>query len=784
MVMPKKSATPKTSDAAKTAEPVKAVKKPRKAKGAPKAKGPKGNRNLVIVESPAKARTIGRFLGSDYHVMASLGHVRDLPSSKIGVEVEKDFAPVYVIPKEKKALIKELTSAAEDARAIFLATDPDREGEAIAWHLYEAMDVKDIPVSRVVFHEITAHAIAEAFAHPRKIDASLVNAQQTRRVLDRLVGYKLSPLLWSKLRGGLSAGRVQSAALRMLVDREREIEQFIPVEYWRMVLNLAKAATNGDGKNMSFQALLKSVRGQDGKLEVHNQAEADTVKNDLEGAAYVVTQVTQRESRRRPPAPFTTSTLQQEAFRKLRFSAKATMAVAQQLYEGLAVDVDGVVGLITYMRTDSPVVSNSALVETRDFIGKKYGADFVPESPRQYVAKSKGAQEAHEAVRPTLIAREPGKVKHNLHAEQFRLYDLIWKRMVASQMADALFDATTVEIEARCPSGKTYVFEAKGQVEKFKGFLALYSEGKDTPDDEDDGALPALSQNEALELLKLDAQQKFTMPPPRYSEASLVKAMEENGIGRPSTYAPTISTLYDREYIKKENGTLRPQQIGRMVDQLLEEAFPTVVDLTFTARMEEELDEIAEGTKEWVPVLREFYDPFEKSLQLAKDTLEKRHEMSDEMCPLCGKQMVIKSGRFGRFLACLGYPECKGTKPFVIRTGVKCPLCLTGDILQKRSRKGKTFYGCSNYFNKEVKCTFAMNLRPIPEPCPTCGSLLGQWGKGSVRCTKCDFKGKRPQAVAKPGEQPVAEADDGDDVSDEESPSTEQAEEPVAAASA
>jgi len=737
--MPTKRASPKT----KLPAAEKAEKAPKKAARS----SPGSGKKLVIVESPAKAKTIGRYLGSDFEVKASMGHVRDLPSSKIGVDPEQGFAPVYVVPKEKKALIKDLAQAAEDSSELFLATDPDREGEAIAWHLLEAIDVKDKPVSRVVFHEITEPAIKEAFSHPRKIDGHLVDAQQTRRILDRLVGYKLSPLLWSKLRGGLSAGRVQSAALRMLVDREREIEKFIPQEYWRFVLEMSKRSASPDEKVIVFQALLKSVKGQDGKLEVRNQAEADAIKADLDGAAYVVADVNQRESKRRPPAPFTTSTMQQDAFRKIRFSARATMAVAQQLYEGLSIGSEGVVGLITYMRTDSPVVSASALTETRDFIGKKYGADFVPESPRTYVAKAKGAQEAHEAIRPTVIYREPSAIKHDLHSDQLKLYDLIWKRMVASQMADAIFDATTVQVEAQCPSGRTYIFEAKGEVEKFKGFLALYQEGKDANGAEDDGALPAMAQGEGLELLKLDPQQKFTQPPPRYSEASLIKAMEENGIGRPSTYAPTISTLYDREYIKKEGGTLRPQQIGRMVDQLLEDAFPTVVDLQFTARMEEELDEIADGEKEWVPVLREFYDPFNKSLEIAKETLRKRHEMSDEKCDLCGSQMVIKSGRFGRFLACIRYPECKGTKPFQIKTGVKCPLCTTGDILEKKSRKGKRFYGCSNYFNKEIKCTFAMNLKPMAEPCPNCGSLLGEWGKGA-RCTKCDYKGKRPTAAA------------------------------------
>ena len=697
-------------------------------------------KSLVIVESPAKAKTIGRYLGRDYIVIASVGHVRDLPGGKLGVDVENGFAPQYVVPKDKQPVIREVNEALKKVSTVYLATDPDREGEAIAWHIKEAVKVGDIPVKRVVFHEITEAAIKEAFNHPREIDLDLVNAQQTRRILDRLVGYKLSPVLWKKLRGGLSAGRVQSAALRIVVIREREIEAFVSQEYWRIIAEVSKQGANGTTKKLAFKAILASIEGVKGKLEVGDDAQAQSIVKDLKLATYTVSKVTQRETQRKPTAPFITSTLQQEAWRKLRFAARRTMSVAQQLYEGLAVGSEGTVGLITYMRTDSPVVSAAAMSDARAYIKKKYGAAYVPASPRSYKARSKGAQEAHEAIRPTSVGRDPQSMKPHLSSEQFRLYDLVWKRMVASQMANGVFDATSIQIEAPGPD-RTYVLQASGSVQKFAGFLALYAEGRDDDDEEDSSDLPAVENGEVLHLLGLDPQQKFTQPPPRYSEASLVRVLEENGIGRPSTYAPIISTIQDRGYVKKETGTLYPQVLGKMVNDLLQEGFPDIINPKFTAEMEEGLDEIARGEKEWGPFLSEFYAPFEKAITSASENLAKRDEPSTETCDTCGKPMVVKKGRFGLFLACVGYPECKSTKPIQTKIGVQCPLC-SEEIVQKRSRKGKTFYGCSSY----PKCDFATGLRPIPEPCPDCGGLLGAFPRGGVKCTKCEYKGKRPKA--------------------------------------
>ena len=713
--------------------------------------------NLVIVESPAKAKTIGRFLGRHYTVKASMGHIRDLPEGAMGIDVEQRFAPKYVIPKEKKPLIKDLNEAADEADAIFLATDPDREGEAIAWHLSHAIKVGGKPVRRVVFHEITELAINEAFQHPRDIDDDLVNAQQTRRILDRLVGYRLSPLLWKKLRGGLSAGRVQSAALRMVVDREKEIEAFVPKEYWRILASLAKLQVDGENRRTVFKALLQGRKGQKGKLEVTAKDQADAILRDIDGAAYRVAKVQQRESQRKPTAPFTTSTLQQEAWRKLRYPARKTMSVAQQLYEGISLGSEGAEGLITYMRTDSPVVSEVAIQETRDYIRKRFGPDALPHTHRVFTAKSKLAQEAHEAIRPTSILREPAQIRAHLANDQFRLYDLIWKRMVASQMHNAVFDVTTAVIEAAAPAAPhSYHFEAKGLVQKNPGFLALYSEGKDTEEDEDEGALPPLQEGELLDFLALDPQQKFTQPPPRYSEATLVKAMEENGIGRPSTYAPTVATIQERGYVSKDKGVLAPQQIGRMVNDLLQQSFADILDLGFTARMEEGLDEIARGEKAWVPFLSDFYAPFDEAVKVATETAPKMDEPSGENCArvlengdVCGKPMVIKKGKFGLFMACSGYPECKTTKPIVNKVaGVVCPED-GGDLLQRRSRAGKTFYGCANYKSDGTGCKFATGLRPVVEPCPTCGGLLTAFPRGGVVCVKGDYKGRMPRPKRK-----------------------------------
>jgi DNA topoisomerase-1 len=719
------------------------------------------SKNLVIVESPAKAKTIGRFLGRDYDVKASLGHVRDLPQGKMGIDVENDFEPQYVIPKTKSSLVKELNTALKGVSQVYLATDPDREGEAIAWHLTQAAKMEEKPVFRVVFHEITKSAIEEAFRHPREIDADLVSAQQTRRLLDRLVGYRLSPLLWKKVRGGLSAGRVQSAALRMVVDREREIEAFVPKEYWPIVAELEKKSTNGSKKRSLFKANLASLKGEKGKLEVGNKQQADGIRDDLEGASYVVASVTRKETQRKPTAPFITSTLQQEAWRKLRYSARRTMAVAQQLYEGLSVGAEGSLGLITYMRTDSPTVSTGAIQEARELIHNKYGAEFVPASPRSYKARAKGAQEAHEAIRPTSAMRTPEDVKPHLNADQHKLYRLVWNRMVASQMANAVFDSTRVDIESSGPaSPRTYLFRANGLVQKFAGFLALYAEGTDSEEEDEDGALPPLTKDESLDFRGLDLQQKFTQPPARYSEATLVKAMEENGIGRPSTYAPIITTIQERGYAKKDGGTLKPEALGTIVTDLLRERFSNILDLNFTAKMEEGLDEIARGEKDWVPFLRDFYAPFDQAVQVATDTMERRDEPTDEVCEKCERPMVIKKGRFGLFLACTGYPECRNTKPHLTKVGVPCPVD-GGEMVQKRSRKGKFFYGCANWKPNDEGCDFAMPLRPILEPCPQCGGLLGAFARGGVACSKCDYKGKRPRVKRDDEEQeaePVAAA--------------------------
>jgi DNA topoisomerase-1 len=632
-------------------------------------------KELVIVESPAKARTLSKILGSRYNIKASLGHVRDLPLKELGVDVENGFAPKYVIPKGKRKVVQELKKASQEASAVYLATDPDREGEAISWHLIEAAKLGKVPKHRVVFHEITEKAVKEAFRHPRQIDMDLVDAQQARRVLDRLVGYKISPLLWRKVRRGLSAGRVQSVALRMIVERERAIQDFVPQEYWTIEVELAKL----DKRAASFRAKLVGIKGQKEKLEIHRQEEAEPIANQLREAAYLVVSISQKRLTRQPAPPFITSTLQQEAWRKLRFTAQRTMSIAQQLYEGLPIGDEGVVGLITYMRTDSTRVAESALKETRHYISEKYGAEFIPSHPRLFTKKAKGAQEAHEAIRPTRVEREPSLIKPYLTSEQAKLYELIWKRMVASQMAAALLDVTTVDIEAKEPQvdktlreGKVYLLKATGSVLHFPGFLILYSEGKDEAEEEekDKAPLPPLAEGEKLQLLDLFPQQHFTEPPPRYNEATLVKALEERGIGRPSTYAPIISTLRQRGYVERENGRFHPLDLGFVVNDSLVKHFPQIVDIGFTAQMEEQLDEIARGERGWAGTIQEFYTPFEETLQKASTQMVKIKEAdqpTNELCPQCGRPMVIRMGRYGRFLACTGYPKCKTTKPLTVK---------------------------------------------------------------------------------------------------------------------
>jgi DNA topoisomerase-1 len=693
---------------------------------------------LVVVESPAKAKTIGRILGSGYAIKASLGHVRDLPRKEFGIDVVNDFAPKYVVIPQRKEVIGELKKLADAVSAVYLATDPDREGEAISWHLVEAtkLNKTKIPVWRVAFHEITKEAVEQAFHHPRSIDMNLVDAQQARRLLDRLVGYKLSPLLWRKVQRGLSAGRVQSAAVRIIVDREYEIQNFVSREYWIIEAELAKELLKAE-KN-SFRALLISLA--DGtKLEIPNEQEARRIENELNKADYFVTGVNVKEVARQPAPPFITSTLQQEAWRKLRFTAQRTMSIAQQLYEGITLGEEGSVGLITYMRTDSTQVAASAIAETRDFINSRYGARYLPPQPRSFGKKGKWAQEAHEAIRPTKIHREPDQVRPYLKPEQFKLYELIWKRMVASQMAAASLNVTTVNIKAKCPEPQNeYLLRTISSIVKFPGFISLYSEGKDEDVEEEKTiSLPKLKVGDELVLLGLFPEQRFTQPPLRYTEATLIKALEQKGIGRPSTYAPILSTIQDRGYVYKENGKLRPDEIGIIVNDLLTQHFPNVVDLDFTARLEEELDEIARGERKWVSVLRDFYTPFEETLNQASRKIERINisKPTEEICPDCGRIMVIKMGRYGKFLSCSGYPECKKTMPYLVKTGVPCPQC-GKELIERVNKKKRVFYGCSNF----PQCQFAINRKPLPQPCPQCGKLLVIYRDGWAKCTACSHK--------------------------------------------
>jgi DNA topoisomerase-1 len=713
-------------------------------------------KDLVIVESPAKARTVGRFLGDRYEALASMGHVRDLPRGEMGVEVDKKgFHPSYAVLADKKKIVAELAKASKAAGTVYLATDPDREGEAISWHLIQAAKIDPKKTRRVVFHEITQSAIQEAFDNPRELDTDLVEAQQARRILDRLVGYRLSPVLWRKVRRGLSAGRVQSVALRLVVDRERAIQAFEPKEYWSIDAMLTKAGTNGSADaQVKFKAGLHSITGTKGEIEIPNQARAEEITADLDGAAYSVDSVRQRERHSRPNAPFITSTLQQEASRKLRFTARRTMQVAQQLYEGLSVGDEGSVGLITYMRTDSTNVALTAQQEASSYIKEKFGAEYAPKSFRSYTKKVKGAQEAHEAVRPTSIGRDPETMRQYLSSEQFRLYDLIWKRMLASQMSDALFDSTSVSIAAQSQVSSTqYQFRASGSVLKFPGFRVLYMESKDDDaetDDDESPPLPKLEKNDALACGGVTPGQHFTQPPPRFTEATLIKGLEQDGIGRPSTYAPIIATLVGRDYCLLDQGRFTPTKLGIAVTDLLTTHFPDVMDIGFTARIEEQLDEIASGERKWTPVLRDFYSPFDEAIERAMKEAERVprediDEETDEVCEKCERPMVIKSGRFGRFLSCSGFPECRNSRPLLKRTGVECPDCGHELVERKGKRRGggsSTFYGCSSY----PDCTFAVNQRPLPQPCPECGKLLLASGRSNARCTKCEFKGPVPES--------------------------------------
>jgi DNA topoisomerase-1 len=692
---------------------------------------------LVIVESPAKARTLNRILGRSYSVKASLGHVRDLPRSSLGVDTDKGFTPKYVIPPGKKKIVGEIKEAISKASSIYLATDPDREGEAISWHLVQAtkLDKNDRPVHRVVFHEITKDAVQEAFQSPRSIDMNLVNAQQARRILDRLVGYKLSPLLWRKVQRGLSAGRVQSVAVRMIVDREQEIQDFVPQEYWIMEVELALS----EEKKAAFRARLFALA--DGtKLDIGSKDEAERVVADLEKAEYAVKTVVTKQVARQPAPPFITSTLQQEAWQKLHFTASRTMVIAQQLYEGLPLGKEGSVGLITYMRTDSTHVAASAISETRDFIREKYGAKFVPPKPRSFARKAKFAQEAHEAIRPTKIYRQPEQLKPFLDLAQLKLYELIWKRMVASQMSAALYDTTNVEIRAsntgNQPEG--YLLKASSSVVRLPGFMVVYSESRDEDErSESLISLPKLRAGDRLLYRGTSSEQCFTQPRPRYTEATLIKALEQKGIGRPSTYAPILSTIQERDYVNKAEGKFRPTELGLTVTKILTAHFPEIVDPGFTAQMEEQLDEIAQGKHEWIAALQQFYPPFQDMLDKAWTNLEKVNmtQASEETCPKCGRSMVIKVGRFGKFIACSGYPDCKTTMPYLVKIGISCPQC-GGELVRRISKKKRVFYGCSKF----PECQFTVNRKPIAKPCPDCGGLLIQYGRDWAKCVACQRK--------------------------------------------
>lgn len=673
---------------------------------------------LVIVESPAKAKNIKGYLGKGYDVVASMGHVRDLPSARLSVDIANDFAPKYAIIKGKENFVKELQKKAEKSDYVYLATDPDREGEAISWHLATILGLNLDDKNRVTFNEITKHGVTEGMENPRCIDEDLVNAQQARRILDRLIGYKLSPFISQKIRRGLSAGRVQSVALRLVVDRENEIRAFVPQEYW----SIDAKFTNPPGKK-TFSAALYGKNNE--KIKIVNKEQSDAVLADLEGAEYTVTSVKKGTRRKSPTPPFTTSTLQQEASRRLSFQARRTMKAAQELYEGLDVEGLGTVGLITYMRTDSLRISDEARAAGSQFILDTYGEKYLPKKPRHY--KSKGnVQDGHEAIRPSMPGVTPEYVKSSLTSDQYKLYKLIWERFIASLMESCLQETVKVEISAG-----DYIFTASGYTVKFDGFTALYEETVDDAKDDSSAPLPSISEGDKLKLKSLLGNQHFTQPPARYTEASLTKALEENGVGRPSTYVTITSTIVAREYVKREGKQFVPTELGEAVIKLLEDKMPNIVNVKYTSKMEEDLDKIDSGEKDYIDMIRRYYDEFEKPLEQAKKDMQGvkiklKEEETDEICEKCGRNMVVKVGRFGKFLACPGYPECKNTKPLVLKTRAKCPEC-GGDVIEKKTKKGTSFYGCSNYPN----CNFMTWDMPSDEVCPRCGKSLFR-RKGNV----------------------------------------------------
>lgn len=686
--------------------------------------------NLVIVESPAKAKTIGKYLGTEYQVVASMGHVRDLPKSKLSVDVDNGFAPNYQPIQGKEDIIRDLKKAAKKSDKVFLATDPDREGEAISWHLKELLELPDDRTYRVTFNEITKKVVTESIAKPRAIDQNLVDAQQARRILDRIVGYELSPLLWKKIRRGLSAGRVQSVATRLVVEREEDIRAFQSQEYWSIDVDFSRIAPNV-GK---FKA---AFHGKDKKQDLHSRAEVDAILDTVKGKNFTVQQVKRQDKLRNPAPPFITSTLQQEASRKLGMPPRRTMSIAQQLYEGVDITGEGTVGLITYMRTDSLRLSEEAIAAARSFILDRYGQAYYPEKPRRYKTKS-GAQDAHEAIRPSDVRLDPDSIRKDLTAEQYKLYKLIWSRFLSCQMASAVYDSVSIDVESA-----GYLFRANHSSIKFNGFTAVYEEGRDDEEEVSQSPLPDLKEGEAVKAENFTPEQHFTQPPARYTEATLIRALEEKGIGRPSTYAPTVSTIMDREYVVKEGRNLRPTPLGEVVTGLMRDKFPDVADPTFTARMEEQLDQVESGEENWVKLLDGFYGEFESNLKKVESELDGTRlkvpdEVSDEICPQCGKQLVVKSGRFGRFLACPGWPECDFTMPLVVEMPGKCPKC--GSRILKRTGKSKktgkqyVFYCCERRSAKDEskKCDFITWDVPVKDNCPVCGQTMFKTaGKGA-----------------------------------------------------
>ncbi len=681
--------------------------------------------NLVIVESPAKAKTIEKYLGKKYKVIASMGHVRDLPRSQMGVDVEDNYEPKYITIRGKGPVVKDLKRHAKKAKKVFLASDPDREGEAIAWHLANILELEDSKENRVVFNEITKDAVKESFKHPRGIEMDLVDAQQARRILDRLVGYNISPVLWKKVKKGLSAGRVQSVALRLIIDRENEIRNFKPEEYW----SIEGEFRYGKSK---FNAKFLHYKGKPYKLT--NKDDVAVITKAFDGDRFTVSNVSTKEKTRRPAYPFTTSTLQQEAARKLNFKARKTMMIAQQLYEGIDLKRKGTIGLITYMRTDSTRISKDAQNEAKQYIESQYGADYLSKSTQK---GKQGDQDAHEAIRPTSTLRTPAEMKDFLTRDQYRLYKLIWERFVASQMAPAILDTVSVDL-----TQNDIKFRANGQTIKFKGFMTLYVETNDDKGKEKENRLPKLEVGNEVIATKIDPAQHFTQPPPRYTEARLVKTLEELKIGRPSTYAPTIDTIQKRNYVKNESKRFVPTELGEIVHEQVKEYFPEIIDVEFTVNMETLLDKIAEGDIAWKKVVGDFYNSFKQDVARAEEEMEKieiKDEPAGEDCEVCGSPMVIKMGRYGKFMACSNFPDCRNTKAITKPIGVKCPKCKTGDVVERKSKKNRVFYGCSNY----PECDFISWDKPIGRDCPKCNHYLAEHKKGrttQVVCSNCDYK--------------------------------------------